>query len=165
MTTDNKRSTAGGIATTASDIGTGGKLNKALRNTHFLVAAVVLGLAFQVWSKHEATMAFGFALCAASLLLTSLGALHLSDKYQKAVIVISLVVAAAGAFTFWKGIEQEALGGPRVNNLTFEFRAAGFDVQPVSNQPCTPQSQTNPLSYTCDVKVAPLGQRSAPTQQ
>lgn len=165
MTTGNQHSTPGSNAQAAANIGTGAKLNKALRNIHFLVAVVVLGLAFQVWSKHETLTAFGFVLCAASLLLTSFGALHLSDKSQKGVIAISLVVAAAGAYTFLTGIEQESLGGPRVNDLAFDFRAPGFDVQPVSGQPCTPQSQANPLSYTCDVKVTPLGQRSAPTQQ
>ncbi|MFO6998104.1 hypothetical protein P3D53_28065, partial [Pseudomonas aeruginosa] len=67
------------------------KRDKVLRNTHFVVSAVILGVAGQVWINGDGNYALGFMLAALSLLLTSFGALNLTgltDNARKGVIIL-----------------------------------------------------------------------------
>lgn len=132
------------------------KLNKALRIIHLIVAALVVLVAVKISQQGDSAFATGFLLSAFGLMLTSLGALHLTNRAQKVVIVISLLVAAAGAFSFVQAFKSAAQDGPLLHKVIIDFRATQYDVLPINNAACAPKGDGNPLHYTCDVKVLPL---------
>ena len=131
-------------------------LNKWLRFTHLIVAVIVVVVAFQSYQKSNSEFTFAYLLTAAGLLLTSLGALHLRKAGQRIVIVASLVVAGAGAYSFVQAAKSAADAGPRLNSVVIDFRATQYDVLPINKSACAPKGDGNPLHYTCDVKVLPL---------
>jgi hypothetical protein len=142
--------------------GEGNKLNKVLRNIHFLVSALIVGVAFQAWGQSDSSIALGFVLASLSLLLTSFGALYLSAAAQKAVIIISLIVAAAGAYTFVDSMKAAALAGPGIYQTKFDFRAIQYKVSGISDTPCTQADSANPLLVVCDLNVSPLSEDQLP---
>ncbi|MEX6780168.1 hypothetical protein [Pseudomonas aeruginosa] len=135
------------------------KRDKVLRNTHFVVSAVILGVAGQVWINGDGNYALGFMLAALSLLLTSFGALNLSgltDNARKGVIILSLVVAGLGVFTFIEGLREAEQHGPRIYDVRYEFTAAQFKVEGISDTPCVQESGNPEAPVTCTVVVTPL---------
>jgi hypothetical protein len=135
------------------------KLDKSLRNTHFVVSAVILGVAGQLWINGDGVPALGFMLAALSLMLTSFGALNLTDlpvAARRGIIILSLVVASLGAYTFVEGLREAELNGPGIYDVTFDFSAVKYQVEGISPMPCTPQNKADPLQVTCIVIVTPL---------
>ncbi|WP_121498331.1 hypothetical protein [Pseudomonas aeruginosa] len=138
------------------------KRDKVLRNTHFVVSAVILGVAGQVWINGDGNYALSFMLAALSLLLTSFGALNLSgltDNARKGVIILSLVVAGLGAFAFIEGMREADEHGPRIYDVRYEFTAAKFKVEGISDTPCVQESDDSPV--TCTLVVTPLSDEQA----
>lgn len=131
-------------------------LNKWLRFTHLIVAVIVLVVAIQSYLTSNSEFAIAYLLTAAGLMLTSFGALHLSKAGQKIVIVASLVVAGAGAYSFVQAAKSAAEAGPAIHSVVIDFRANQYDVLPINKSACAPKGDGNPLHYTCDVKVLPL---------
>lgn len=142
------------------------KRDKALRTSHFIVSAVILCVAAQLWLSGEGSNALGFLLAALSLLLTSFGTLnmsHLSDAARKGLIILSLVVAGLGAFTFIEGLREAEQHGPGIYDVQYKFNAVQYGVTGVSDMPCTLNSEANPPVVTCEVAVAPL--KAAPVEK
>lgn len=142
------------------------KRDKYLRNTHFVFSAVILGVAGQVWIKGDGNYGLGFMLAALSLLLTSFGALNqdgLTENARKGVIILSLVVAGLGAFAFIEGLREADQHGPRIYDVRYEFTAAKFKIEGISNMPCVQESDDAPV--TCTVVVTPLSDEQATDDQ
>ena len=140
------------------------KRDKVLRNTHFVVSAVILGVAGQVWINGDGNYALGFMLAALSLLLTSFGALNLTgltDNARKGVIILSLVVAGLGVFTFIEGLREAEQHGPRIYDVRYEFTAAKFKVEGISDTPCVQESGSADAPVTCTLVVTPLSSEEA----
>lgn len=144
------------------------KRDKVLRNSHFVVSAVILCVAAQVWIGGEGNAALGFLLAALSLLLTSFGALnmsHLSSTARKGLIILSLVVAGLGVFTFIEGLREAAQHGPRIYDVQYKFNAVQYKVKGISDMPCTQENTSNPAEVTCAVEVTPLNSAPVATNE
>lgn len=142
-----------------------GKLNKWLAKIHFVLVLAIVGFAFYLYNKSGSDLSLGFALTAASIALTSLGALHLSNAGQKAVIIVSMLVAVGGVWTFTSALKSASESGPTIDKVSFEFSANPYSVEGIGATPCKPKDPANPLHYTCDVKIAPLASTPPAAQE
>lgn len=160
MNTGNKQS---GTSAATEPAKAGSKLTKILIYMQFVFAMFVFAVgAYMETSKEfeNSHNTLPFLLVALGLLLASLSAFKLSENQQRALTLVSVLVAGLGAYFHVVGLKQQGEDGPRVNTVAFQFTAPGYDVQPATGQPCTLEDN----GYTCYVKVTPLKQPAAPAQ-
>ena len=79
----------------------------------------VVAISYYVMKQVDQETSIGFLLAAFSLLLNGFAILYPGKFAQKALLVISLVLCSAGAFTFVQSLKAAKAGGPRLYDVTF----------------------------------------------
>ena len=120
----------------------------------------VVAISYYVMKQVDQETSIGFLLAAFSLLLNGFAILYPGKFAQKALLVISLVLCSAGAFTFVQSLKAAKAGGPRLYDVTFTFNAVQYSVTGLSDMPCTQRDPNHPQAVICAVRVEPVAPKS-----
>lgn len=139
---------------------TPGQPTDAFKKWYLLAAVAVVAISYYVMKQVDQETSIGFLLAAFSLLLNGFAILYPGKFAQKALLVISLVLCSAGAFTFVQSLKAAKAGGPRLYDVTFTFNAVQYSVTGLSDMPCTQSDPNHPQAVICAVRVEPLAPKS-----
>lgn len=130
--------------------------HSAFKKCYMVASVAIVALSYHFTQKIDAETSTGFLLAAFSLMLNGFAVLYPGKFAQKALLVISLVLCSAGAYTFVQSLKNASASGPRLYDVTFSFNAVQYSVTGLSPLPCTQSDPAKPQIVTCAVKVEPL---------
>lgn len=136
------------------------QLTEAFKKWYLLAAVAVVAISYYVMNQVDQETSIGFLLAAFSLMLNGFAILYPGKFAQKALLVISLVLCSAGAFTFVQSLKAAKADGPRLYDVTFTFNAVQYSVTGLNGMPCTQSDPSHPHAVSCAVRVEPLASKT-----